>query len=148
MVSHQNPKVLLWIAAFQLVSLQHLLVHGVIPPQAQESAIPFTDRHEVLLCPVLRPAQVPQTGRQLSDLSRNLSSFVPPCKLAEGALSLTVQVTNEEVRKYWPLGYTTRVLLPAGLCAVVTTVRIYKMPQIQVPLLLVHRFLFLFSLPT
>lgn len=87
---------LLCRAALQLVRLQHLREHEVIPPQVRNPQIPFTEHYEVLFCPVLQPiglAMQPSTTQSIQ--------FCTTCKLAEGALSLTVQVTNKEVTKYW-----------------------------------------------
>lgn len=51
----QDPYVLLWRAAFQMVNSQSLLVHGVIPTQRQDFEFSFVELHEIPLDPILQP---------------------------------------------------------------------------------------------
>lgn len=89
---------LLCRAAFQLVRLQHLRVHEVIPPQVQEST---NSLHWTLWGSLLPGSPAYWTGNATIWSTTQSIQFYTTCKLAEGALSLTVQVTNKEVTKYW-----------------------------------------------
>ena len=60
---HQDPKVLSCQVAFQPSGPQPvLLVHGVVPPQKQNFALPLIALHEVLVSPFLQPVEVPLDG--------------------------------------------------------------------------------------
>lgn len=56
LVIHQDPKVPLNKATFQLVSPQHVLLHGVTPPEVQDFVFPLVESQEVSLGPVLWPS--------------------------------------------------------------------------------------------
>lgn len=49
-------------AAFQPLSPQHVLVHGINPPQMQSLALPFVELHKIPLCPFLQPVKVSLNG--------------------------------------------------------------------------------------
>lgn len=78
------------------------VVHGVVPPQAQDFTLPLAELHEVRVCPFLQPVVVPLNGGTtvwyISDSSQSCNIH----KLAESVLSPVIQVINEEVKQYWP----------------------------------------------
>ena len=41
----------------QLVGPQHVLIHGVIPPQVQDLAFPFVEPHEIPVDPLFHPIE-------------------------------------------------------------------------------------------
>ena len=79
--AHQHPRVLFYKAAFQLGSPQHILVHGVVPPQVQDFALLLVEPHEVPVSPFLQPVQVPLDGSPTLWCVSRSSQFVSSANL-------------------------------------------------------------------
>ncbi|KAK4823584.1 hypothetical protein QYF61_003770, partial [Mycteria americana] len=76
--------------------------------------------HRIPVNPFLQPLKVLLNGSTITWYISHSSQFRMVCKLAGGALSPIIQIFIKDVKQYWPyyqsLGYTTRDLLPTGLC--------------------------------
>lgn len=83
-------------SAFQLVSVQHVLVHGVIPSWGQDFAFPFFELHKFPVGSFLQPVKVPQNGTKTIWCISHCSWYCTICKLADGAVSFIIWVINEE----------------------------------------------------
>ena len=95
LVAHQDAQVLLHKAASQLVSPQRVLMPGVVP-------FHFVEHHEVPVCPVLQPAELPTNGSTTIGRYKTARSGWYICELADSALCPMIQVINEDVKQYWP----------------------------------------------
>ncbi|KAK4811113.1 LOW QUALITY PROTEIN: hypothetical protein QYF61_016399 [Mycteria americana] len=96
---HQDTQVFFCKAAFQLVGPQPVLVHGIIPPQVQDLALPLVELHEV---PPISPlVEVPLNVSTTIWYISNYSHFSMICRLAEGSLCPIIQVMNEVIKQYW-----------------------------------------------
>ncbi|KAK4831783.1 hypothetical protein QYF61_019096, partial [Mycteria americana] len=94
-----DPQFLFCKAAFQLCSPQHLRVHGVVPPQVQDFALPLVELHEVPASPFLQPVQVPLDGSTTLWCISHSSQCGVICKLAERQLKwLPVAFQPERAR--------------------------------------------------
>ena len=93
-------RALLSQAAFQLVSLQTVQVHGIIPHQMQGFAFPFNDSHINSLCPFLQLVEVSLSSTATTWCIKYSSQFCVIYKLAEGALYLIIKIINEDVEQY------------------------------------------------
>lgn len=60
LAAHQNPQVSFCKVAFQLVDLQPILQHSVIPSPVQD----FAELNEIPTCPFLQPVTVPFRWQQ------------------------------------------------------------------------------------
>jgi len=83
---HQDPQGLFYQATFQLGGPRHALVHGVVPPLVQDSALPIVDLHQVPVSLVLRPVKNPLNGSTTLWRINHSSSFGVISKLAAGTL--------------------------------------------------------------
>lgn len=98
---HQDPQVFLGKAVFQLVSPQHVLMHGVISPQGKNFVFLHVEMHEVRLSPFLQPVQIPLNGStalhctMLLPVSSHFFQFCVSCEPAEDTLCPCVQVSNK-----------------------------------------------------
>jgi len=72
---HQESQVLFSKAVFQPFGPQHVLVHGVIPPQVQGLAFPFADLQRTPVHPFLQPVWVPLNGSTTSWCVNHSSQF-------------------------------------------------------------------------
>lgn len=93
-------RALLSQAAFQLVSLQTVQIHGIIPHQMQGFAFPFNDNHINSLCPFLQLVEVSLSSTATTWCIKYSSQFCVIYKLAEGALYLIIKIINEDVEQY------------------------------------------------
>ncbi|PKU35805.1 hypothetical protein llap_13892 [Limosa lapponica baueri] len=100
-VVHQDSQAFFHRAALQQVSLQSLLVHGVIPPQVQHSTLAFVEFHQVPLCPSPQPVQVSLYYGTAFWCVRHSSQFCGISKLAEGTLYPFIQVIDEYIEEDW-----------------------------------------------
>ena len=73
------------------VGPQHILVHGVVPPQVQDLALAFVELHEVPVSPFLQLVEVTLHGSTTLWCISDSSQFVIS-KLAEGILCLIIQI--------------------------------------------------------
>ena len=80
---HQEPQVCFCSVAPQLGGTYHILVHGIVPPQGQDFALPFAELHEVPLGPFLQLDEI------LLDGSTTLWCISAPPRLASSADLLT-----------------------------------------------------------
>ncbi|PKU45108.1 hypothetical protein llap_4594 [Limosa lapponica baueri] len=97
---YQHPQVLLLRAALNPFSLQHVCVFGIASTHMQDFVLALVEFHEVRTGPPLKPVKVPLDGTsslQCVDCSTQLGVI---CKLAAGALNLTVHVADREVKQY------------------------------------------------
>lgn len=99
------------------MSLQLVVVQTIIPPQVQDVAFLWVEVHEVLLSPVLQPAEfLPNSCTPIWCIECS-SPFCTLHKLAEGEFHPIVQVTDEDVKQSQPLGFSLCDSPPAGLHA-------------------------------
>jgi len=115
---HQYPQVLLLRAALEPLSSQPLFVFEVAPTHVQDLALGLVELHVVHAGPPLQPVKVPLNGiSSLQCVSRTTQLGVVG-RLAEGALSPSVHVTDKDVKQHWPqyqpLRHTTRHWSPPG----------------------------------
>ena len=68
------------------MALQHVLVHGLVPPQVQDSVILLVDLHEVPVSPFLQRDKVPLDGSTTLWRVSHFSQFGVINKLAAGTL--------------------------------------------------------------
>ena len=89
-----------WQCCAQLFHTWPVLVVGFVSIQLQDLAFGFVESHEVHLDPLLKPVYVPLAGiLSLWHVNHSLQLGII-CKLAEGALNPTVDVTEEDVKEY------------------------------------------------
>lgn len=75
-VVHQDLRVYFCQEAFQTVSSQHLLEHGVVPPEEQDLAFPLLEHHQVPVSPFLQPDGFLRMAAQPSGLPGTPPAFV------------------------------------------------------------------------
>lgn len=75
-VVHQDLHVYFCQEAFQTVSSQHLLEHGVVPPEEQDLAFPLLEHHQVPVSPFLQPDRFLRMAAQPSGLPGTPPAFV------------------------------------------------------------------------
>jgi len=97
----QCPQVLLGRAALNSVIAQPVLIPGVAPTQVQDLALGRVEPHEVLADPLLKLIQVPLDDIPSLRHVNHTTQLGVVCKLAEGALDLTVYVIDEDIKQYW-----------------------------------------------
>ena len=68
-------------AVFQLASPQHILVHGLVPPQVQDFSILRAELDDVPFSPSLQPVEVPLDSRTTSCVSATPPSFLSSANL-------------------------------------------------------------------
>lgn len=73
----------------------------VIPSQVQDCTSPFGDSCEMAVCSFLQPADIPLNSSTAIQAACHSSPFCVICKPAEGELSPSVQVINEDITQYW-----------------------------------------------
>ena len=96
-----NSQVLLCNAAFQQVSPNLYWYLGVVPLQVQDPTLAFVELHQILLCPALQPVQVSLNGSTAFWCVSPSSQLGVISKLAGSALSLLIQVTDEQAEQDW-----------------------------------------------
>ncbi|KAK4830856.1 hypothetical protein QYF61_013785 [Mycteria americana] len=108
---HQYPQVLLCRAALNPFIPQPVLIPGIAPTQVQDLALGLVEPHEVHTGPLLQLVQVPLDGIPSLRHVNCTTQLGVTCKLAEGALSPTGYVIDEDIKQYWsqyrPLRGTT-----------------------------------------
>ena len=108
---NQQPQVFLDRASVNPFSAQSVFVLAIAPPHVQDLALGLVELHEVPMGPHIKPVKVLLDGMSSPQhVDRNTQLGVI-CKLAEGALSHTVCVVDEDIEQYWspygPLRDTT-----------------------------------------
>lgn len=78
---HQDTQILFCKALFQLASPQHILVHGLVPPQVQDFSILLAELDDVPFSPFLQPSEVPPGSRTSSCVSATPPSFLSSANL-------------------------------------------------------------------
>ncbi|GAB0181886.1 cAMP-dependent protein kinase inhibitor alpha [Grus japonensis] len=101
MFNYRDSQGLFCQAAFQLSSPQYVLVDGVVPPQAQDFALPLVELCEIPVSPFLQPVEVPLDGITAFWYIIHSFQFGVICKLAEGTLCPIIQIVNEEIEQDW-----------------------------------------------
>ncbi|KAK4832711.1 hypothetical protein QYF61_025172 [Mycteria americana] len=96
-----DPQVLFCQAAFQLGGPQHVLVHGIVPLQVQDFALPLVEPQEVPVSPFLQAVEIPLDGSPTLWCIRHLSQFCVISRLAESTLSPIIQIINEDIKQDW-----------------------------------------------
>ncbi|KAK4826730.1 hypothetical protein QYF61_010983 [Mycteria americana] len=96
-----DPQVLLCRATFQLGVPQHILEHGIVPPQVQDFALSLDELHEVPVSPFLQPVQVPLDVSTTLWCVSHSSQLCAISILAEDALCSIIQIINEYVEQDW-----------------------------------------------
>ncbi|KAJ7408909.1 hypothetical protein WISP_117899 [Willisornis vidua] len=81
----------LWSAVSEF--FQPVLMSGIASTQVQHPTLRLLELHEVPVDPLLKFVKVPLDGIQ--------SFWYVICKLAEGALDLTVNVVDEDTEEHW-----------------------------------------------
>ncbi|KAK4818202.1 hypothetical protein QYF61_008586 [Mycteria americana] len=108
---HQYLQVLLRRAALYHIIPQPILKPRITPTQGQDPALGLVEPHEVRTGPLLQLVQVPLDGIPSFWCLNCTTQFGVVCKLAEGALCLTVNVIDENTEQHWsqygPLRDTT-----------------------------------------
>lgn len=84
------------------MNLQPVMVQRIIPPQVQDVAFLWVAVHEVLLCPVVQPAEFLWNSCTPIWCIEHSSPFCTLHKLAEGELHPIAQVTDEDVKQSTP----------------------------------------------
>ncbi|KAK4811170.1 hypothetical protein QYF61_019801 [Mycteria americana] len=92
------PQVLLLSAALNPFIPQSVLILGIAPMQVQDLALGFVELQEVPMGPLLKPVQVPLDGIPSLKRITCTTQLGVICKLAEGALSPTVYVVDEDIK--------------------------------------------------
>ncbi|KAK4820014.1 hypothetical protein QYF61_017393 [Mycteria americana] len=110
---HQYPQVLFHRAALDHIMPQPVLKPRIAPTQVSDPALGLVEPHEVHTSPLLQLVQVPQDDI-LSFWCVNCTTQLGViCRIAEGALDLTVSITDENIEQHWsqcrPLRDTTCV---------------------------------------
>ncbi|PKU45927.1 hypothetical protein llap_3762 [Limosa lapponica baueri] len=95
---NQHPQVLLLRAVLNPFSAQPVFVPGIAMSQVQDLALSLVELHEVQTVPCLKPVQVLLDGIPSLDRATQLGVV---SKLPEGALNLTVHVSNKGVKQHW-----------------------------------------------
>ncbi|PKU41106.1 hypothetical protein llap_8596 [Limosa lapponica baueri] len=114
-----DSQALLCRASFQPVSLQPMLVHGVIPPQRQGFAVPFVELHEVPLCTFLHPVEITLNGNTTIHCINNSFQFCIITKLKAHSILSSISLmkmlnsTDSSINTWDALSD----LLTTGLCA-------------------------------
>jgi len=98
---HQYPKVLLGRASLNLFVPQPVLIAGVALTQMQDLARGLVKPHEVHTHLLLQLVQVPLDVIPSFWCANCITQLGVICKLAEGALDLTVYVIAEDIKQYW-----------------------------------------------
>jgi len=99
---HQYPQVLLRRAALEPLSAQPLLVFGIALTHAQDLALGLVELHEVHTGPPLQSVKVPLNGIPSLQRVNHTTQLGVVSRLAEGALSPTVHVTNKDIKLHRP----------------------------------------------
>jgi len=78
----------------QQVSLEPVLVRGIVPPQVQDPTLSLVELHQVPLCPTLQRVQVSLDGSTVFQCIHHSSQFCVISKLAEGTLCPFIQLID------------------------------------------------------
>ncbi|PKU42541.1 hypothetical protein llap_7164 [Limosa lapponica baueri] len=115
---HQHPQVLFLRAALNPFSPQPLFVPGFAVTQVQDLALGLVELHKVRMGPHLKPVQAPLDGMPSLQRVDQATQLGVIGKLAEGALSPAVRVSDRDFEQHWsqyqPLRNATRHWLPPG----------------------------------
>ncbi|KAK4806791.1 hypothetical protein QYF61_005587 [Mycteria americana] len=114
---HQYPQVLFRRAALDHIIPQPLLKPRIAPTQVQDPALGLVEPHEVHTGPLLQLVQVPLDDIPSFWHVNCTTQLGVICRLAEGALDLSVNVIDENIEQHWsqygPLRDTTFDLGPS-----------------------------------
>lgn len=58
--------------------------------------------HELPICLLLDPIEVPLSGRTTTQCISHSSQFCIICKIAEVTVCAVIWIINEDVKQYWP----------------------------------------------
>ena len=100
LINH-HPQVLLLRAALNPFSTQPLFVIGIALTHVQDLALGLVEPHAVHAGPLLKPVKVPLDGIPSLQRINHTTELGVICKLADGVLSPTVYVIDEDVKQYW-----------------------------------------------
>lgn len=101
----QYPQVLLLKAALRLFPTQFVFLLGIVPTHLQDLAVRPIEFHEVCMSPLLKPIQVPLDGTSSLQCVSHITQFGVVSRLADGAFSLTVLVTNKDIKGHQLFGH-------------------------------------------
>ena len=71
-------------------------------PHAWDLVFLFVELYEALVSPFLQPLEIPLIVIMPTWCISHSSQFSIICKLAEGALCPIIQITDKDVKTYWP----------------------------------------------
>ncbi|PKU43223.1 hypothetical protein llap_6461 [Limosa lapponica baueri] len=98
---YRYSQILLLRAALNVFIPQPVLIPGLSLTQVQDPPLCLIDLHKVHMGPLLKSVQVPLDGIPSLRHVNCTTQLGVVCKLAEGAPSPTVDVTDEDTKQCW-----------------------------------------------